>query len=157
MRANERVDAGQGLRPEARAVEYPEMADAWLQPVRPAMLGNVDAQIMRGFGLAGAGYVVMLALDCHQGDAFDLTRVYSIAAVRHPAGRQSATNKHSVDGLQVELGGEIHHRKVLIIEAAMGRREIAVALDQMHVQIAMGRNMPSMFIDMKPFRWRKPG
>lgn len=43
VRLNERVNARQDFRPETRAVEYAEMADARLQQVRPAMLGNIHA------------------------------------------------------------------------------------------------------------------
>ena len=43
VRLNERVNARQHFGAKTRAVEYAEMADARLQQVRPAMLGNIHA------------------------------------------------------------------------------------------------------------------
>ena len=59
------------------------------------------------------------------------------AAMRHLALRQRVADEHGVDGLQIELGGEIHDREIFVVEFAVLLRRIAVALDQMQEQIAM--------------------
>ena len=53
----------------------------------------------------------------------------------HLALRQRVLDEHRVDGLQIILGGEIHHRQILVIELAMLLRGVAVAFDQMAEQV----------------------
>ena len=92
---------------------------------------------MRRLGLADAGNVVVLAFDREQRDAPDLRGIDRLAAMGHLALRQSVPHEHGLDGLQIELGGEIHDREILVVEFAMLLRGIAVALDQMQEQIAV--------------------
>ena len=55
----------------------------------------------------------------------------------HLALRQRVAHEHRVDGLQVKLGGEVHHGEILVVELAVLLRGIAVALDQMLEQLAV--------------------
>ena len=49
--------------------------------------------------------------------------------------------EHRVDGLQVELGCEIHDRKIFIVEIAMLFRRVTVSFDKVGEQIHMGVDM----------------
>ena len=51
--------------------------------------------------------------------------------------RQRVAHEHGVDGLQIELGGQVHHRQILVVELAVLLGGIAVALHQMIEQVAM--------------------
>ena len=50
--------------------------------------------------------------------------------MRHLAFGQRVAHEHGLDGLQIELGGQIHDGEILIIELTMLLRRIAVAIDQ---------------------------
>ena len=141
LREHEIGDARRDLGAEARAVEHAVVADAELQIMRLALRRNVDAQPVRGLGLADAGNVVVLAFDGEQRGVADLARIDRPAAVRHLALRQRVAHEHGLDGLQIELGGEVHHREIFVVELAMLLRRIAVALDQMEEQIAVRIDM----------------
>ncbi len=39
--------------------------------------------------------------------------------MHHLAFRQRVLHEYRIDGLQIELGGEIHNRQILVIELAM--------------------------------------
>ena len=56
----------------------------------------------------------------------------------HDALGQGVTNKHGIDGLQIILGREVHHGEILVIEFTVLLGGIAVALNQMVKQIAVG-------------------
>src|SRR5690348_5530201 len=92
------------------AVEDAVVADARLLPMHVPGTGNAGSQRMRGPGLADARNVVELALDGHQ-RRLDRRRI-DLAAAAHPGSeRQQMLLEHDLDGLQVELRGEIHHGK----------------------------------------------
>ena len=57
------------------------MADAELEIVHLVLRRNIDAELVRGFGLADAGDVVMLALDGKQPGLADLARIDRTAAI----------------------------------------------------------------------------
>ena len=95
------------------------MADAGLQVVHLVLRRNVDAELVRGLGLADAGNVVVLALDGEQRDAADLRRIDRPAAMGHLAVRQGMADEHGIDRLQIEFGGQVHHGEILVIELAM--------------------------------------
>ena len=59
----------------------------------------------------------------------------------HLALRQLVLEEHGLDGLEVILGGQVHHRKKLVVELAMLVGRIAVALDQIMEQVAMRRDV----------------
>ena len=92
-------------------------------------------------GLADAGDVVVLAFDRHQRDAADLAGVDAAIAMRHLALGQRVADEHGIDGLQIELGGQIHDREIFVVEFAVLLRRIAVALDQVGEQIAVRLDM----------------
>ena len=66
-------------------------------------------------------------------------------------------DEHGVDGLQIELGGQVHHREILVVELAMLLRGIAVALDQMDEQIAMRVEVAVEIHADEALSCRKPG
>ena len=104
-------------------------------------IGNIDTQMMGSLGLADAGNIVVLAFHRHQGDAFDGFQVDQPAAMQHFAFGQSMADKHRIDRLQVEFGGQIHHGHIFIIEFAVLLGRIAVAVDEMTEHVAMGRDV----------------
>ena len=114
------------------------MADLLLHVVHALVRRDVDAQILRGFGLAKARDVVELALDSHQADAPHRLQVDELAAVHHLALGQLVLAEHLVDRLEIELGGQVHDRHVLVVELAMLFRRVAVAAHQMLVHLGMG-------------------
>ena len=85
---------------------------------------------MRRLGLAETGDVVVLAFHRHQRHALDLRGIDRLAAMGHLALRQRVLDEHGIDGLQIILGGQVHHREILVIEFAVLVDEIAVALHQ---------------------------
>ena len=50
-------------------------------------------------------------------------------------------DEHGIDGLEVELGRQVHHRQIFVIEFAMLLRAVAIALDKIVEQIAMRLEM----------------
>ena len=52
-----------------------------------------------------------------QGGAADRLRPHLPAAPLHGAARQLVLLEGGTDGLQVEFGGEVHHREILPVEA----------------------------------------
>ena len=130
------------MRAEARAVEDAVMANLLLHQVLAARVRNVGRERVRRLRLADAGDVVVLALNCHQRRAVDGGRIDRLVPVHHRALGQSVLDEDRLDRLQVELGGQVHDRKVLVIELAMLLGGIAVALDQMLEELAMRRHVP---------------
>ena len=104
--------------------------------MRLVLVRNIDAKRVRGLGLADAGNIVVLAFDRHQRNALDGGRIDAAAAMHHLPFRQSVTDEHRIDRLQIELGGQIHDGEIFVIELAVLLRGIAVAFDQMQEQIA---------------------
>ena len=135
-------DARANLGPKARAVEDAVMADLGLHIVDALVVGDVDAQMLRGLGLADAGNVVVLAFDGQQRGPPDLGQVDPLAAMHHLALRQRVLDEDLVDGLQVELGGQVHDRVVFVVELAVLVGGVAVILDQMPEELLVGRHVP---------------
>ena len=92
---------------------------------------------MRRLGLADAGNVVVLALDGEQRDRADRAGIDRFAAMHHLALGQGVADEHRLDGLQIELGGQIHDRQILVVELAMLLRRVAVADDEVAEEVAM--------------------
>ena len=61
------------------------------------------------------------------------------AAMLHLALRQRVMDEDGVDGLEIEFGGQIHHRQIFVVEIAVLFGRIAVALDEMVEHVADGR------------------
>src|SRR5688500_11616479 len=96
------------------------MADTLRLEVLLVALGDAAAELLRGLGLAAAGDVSHIAL---AGEESAAARVrWARARARPPvlAARECERLEHALHGLEVILGGEIHHRVVLVVEAAMG-------------------------------------
>ena len=67
---------------------------------------------------------------------------------------QGMAHEHGLDGLEVELGGEVHHGEVFVVKLAMLLRRIAVSLDQMLEQPMMRLDWRSRFMLTKPLSCR---
>src|SRR4029079_1773009 len=65
----------------------------------------------------------------------------ALAAMHHLALRQRMADEHGVDRLQIELGGEVHHREIFVVELAVLLRRVAVAGDEVTEEIAMRLDM----------------
>src|SRR5690349_4897241 len=113
------------------------MADTRLQPMRPAGVRKAGAEPVRGFGLADARDIVVLAFNRLQRDALDLAGIDRNAAMGHLALRQRVTDEHGLAGLQIELGGEVHYGEVFVVELAMLLRGVAIAFDEVQEKMAM--------------------
>src|SRR5204862_2099172 len=109
--ANEVADPRHDLFAPFAAVEDAVMADSRLLPMHMPCAGNVRREGVRGFGLANPGDVVELALDRHQ-SGLDRRRLDRPAATHPDTARQPMLLEHDLDGLQIELGGEVHHREI---------------------------------------------
>ena len=139
--ADEVAHARHDLLAPLAAVEDAVVTNAWLLPVHMACAGDVGRERVGGLGLADAGDVVELALDRHQ-RGLDGGRI-DLAAAAHPdAARQLVLLEHDLDGLQVELGGEVHHREILVVEGAMAVGRIVVAFHEMLELAHVGVDVP---------------
>ena len=142
MGQSEVDDARHDLGPEARAVEHAIMADLRLDVMDTHLLGDVDAQILGGFGLADAGNVVILALDGQKRDALDRAKVDPIALEHHLALRQRVLDEDLFDRLKIELGRHVHDGVVFVIEGAVLLGGIAVIVDEMPEEVLVGDHVP---------------
>ena len=94
---------------------------------------------MRRKGLAGPGDVVLLALDGEQRRRLDGRGAdRPLSAPDHLAARQIVALEDAGDGLQVVLGGQVHHRQVVVVEAPHDLRALFVAREEVAVQAAVG-------------------
>src|SRR5438128_3654602 len=90
-------DARHDLGAKARAIEHTVVPDVRLQPVDLAAWRDIGAQGVRSLGLTDARNVVVLALDRHQPDAADGSRIDRDAAMGHVPFRQRVTDEYGVD------------------------------------------------------------
>ena len=157
VRQHEIGDARRDLGAEARAVEHAVMADRGLQPMRLASAGMLTHSRCAASVWPTPGNVVVLAFDRHQRNAADFRRIDRLAAMGHLALRQRVADEHGIDGLQIELGGQVHHGEIFVVELAMLLRRIAVALDQMLNRLRCASMWRSRFMLTKPLSCRKPG
>ena len=97
---------------------------------------------MRRFGLAEPGDIVLAALDGQKGDVRNRLRPDRAIAVHHFALRQKMALKNLIDRFEIELGGQIHDREILVIEFAMRRGGVAVAADEVAKLLDMRVHMP---------------
>ena len=131
---NPRLD----FRAIAGAVEHAVVANARLQIVIVLVGRNVGAQVVGRFGLADATDVVAFAFDCHDGGAADGRTIDQFAAMHHPLVGQFVLLEHGPDRLEVELGRQIHHSEIFVVELAVLVDAVAVALDEIFKQLAVG-------------------
>ncbi len=117
------------------------MTDALAFDVQPLTVVEIAAQVVRCATLAKAGDVVFLAFDRHQRDAGDLRRIDEPAAMPHLAFRQRVANEHAIDGVEIELGRQVHDREILVIELTMLLGGVSVAshevMEQVFVRLRM--------------------
>src|SRR5262245_31407520 len=130
-------DAWGNLGAETRTVEHPIMPNGRLHVVNLVFGRNIDAQRVRRLGLADARDIVVLPFHRHQSNAPDSTWFDGTAAMGHFTLRQRVADKYRVYRLQIELGCQVHHSQILVVEFAMLLRRITVAFDQVEEQIVM--------------------
>src|SRR5262249_11255354 len=113
---------GVDLAGPAAATEHAVMAHPGLHIVFFAIRSQAAAEIVRGHRLPDGADVVALALDSEQRGAAD--RLGANAPVTPPqlALGQQMVLKHALHRLEVELGGEVEHGKVLVVEIPDGAR-----------------------------------
>ena len=117
------------------------MADPLLKVVDLLVGGQVRGQVQRGQGLADAGDVVLLAFDRHDGAAADGHQVDRLVPVHHLALGQPMLDEDRVDGLEVELRGQVHDGEIFVVELPVLLGRIAVALDEMLEHVVMRRQV----------------
>src|SRR5512143_329924 len=135
------ADSRDYFRAEARPVEDAVMADAGLHVVLTHGRSEGFAQNLCSIGLPQSGNVVLFPLDGHQAHPVDLGRVNEPVAVHHGPLGQLVLEKDGLDGLEIVLGREVHHREELVIELAVLVGRIAVAANEVMEQLAMGRDV----------------
>src|SRR5580700_4991762 len=125
--ADEVADLGIDLRLPPPAVEDPVMADIELQVAGLLRFRHVTAETLRCCRLADGANVVSFALDGHQRGLLDRARIDQFVVYAEPAMRQILALKHPVNGLQIEIGRQVHHRAVFVVEGAGRRRLVDIA------------------------------
>ena len=113
-------DARRDLGAEARAVEHAVVADAGLHVVGVLVRRKVAAQVVRRVGLADARRCRRSRPRPSSARRVGSRRDRSAwpRCVISPFG-SAWLHEHGVDGLQVEFGGQVHHRQVLVVELAV--------------------------------------
>src|ERR1700704_1575460 len=139
--ADEVADAGHDLLAPFAAVEDAVVADPRLLPVDVAGARNVGGEGVRRLGLADARDVVELAFDRHQG-GLDEGGI-DLAAAAHPGPVcQPLFLEDDFDGLQIELGGEVHDGEIFVVEGAVAVGRIVVAFHQVLELAHVGVDVP---------------
>src|SRR5262245_31659255 len=114
----------------AVAAEHAVVPDAGLHVVALEIGPQARAQLVRGRGLADGTDIVALAFDREQHGALDGARLDPVAPVVEPAGRQEMLLEHQAHGLQIELGGEVQHGEIFVIERLCHLRLLVLTFRQ---------------------------
>src|SRR5262249_39104820 len=142
VRADEVTHLREDLLAPASAIEDAVVPDARLQVMSLTACGDPRTELERGPRLAGGADVVVLARDAKKrrlGDRGGL----DLAAARHEAaGREGMLVEDSPHGLQVEVGGQVHHTQVLVVERLGRPRALAVSAHEVAEQVCVGGDMP---------------
>ena len=112
----------------AAAGEDAVVADARGEEVLAPLARDVEAQRVRGLGLAVARDVVQLALDGQQRGVADRLRAHQLLAHEHAALGQREVLEHRLHRVEVVLGRHVEHGVVLVVEAPVRLGGVAVAL-----------------------------
>ena len=112
---------------------------------------------MRRERLANGADVVALALDREERRAPDRRRFHRLAAPGELAAREERLLEHDAHRLEIELGGQIEHGKVLVVEIADRLRLLDLAGGKVLCSWMCERMWRSAFIDMKAASWTNPG
>src|SRR5262245_1747933 len=113
------------------------MPNPLLQVMAAQRSWNVLAQFVRSLRLTHARDVVSLTLDREQGCSRDGGGIDLLPAVREAANGKRMFDEHFLDRLQIELGGEIHDGKILVIEFLLLAGLGDIAFYQMPVELPM--------------------
>src|SRR6266851_3548614 len=85
---------------------------------------------------------IALALDGEQHGALDGARIDPLALPFERAERQGMLLKNQADGLEIELGAEVEHREIFVIEGLGDLRLLELALGQIVVELAVRLYVP---------------
>src|SRR3984957_10124764 len=121
----------------APPVEHAVMADLGLDVTLLPARFQPGEQGVRGRGLADRANVVVLAFDGQERGARDRLRLHLARARHELPERQGVILENALHRLQVEIGRQIHHRHVFVVEFLGRERAFAVAFDQVAEQIDM--------------------
>src|SRR5215471_15410240 len=131
MRAHEFGHARSNLGAHRVTDKDAVMADARTGEMKLALRRNPGAKIECGAALSRTGDVVLLAFHRHQRRPADGGEVDRPAARSQQPARQKVLDEHRINRLHVKLGGQVHHRQVLVVELAVLVGGVAVAAHQM--------------------------
>ena len=92
---------------------------------------------MRGRGLADRTDIIALAFDGEQHGAPDGARLHALPAPFKPARGKGKFLKDEAHGLEIELGGEVEHREIFVIERLCHLRLLVLAPGDVVVELAM--------------------
>src|SRR5581483_11083251 len=129
--AHDRVD----LLLPALAGEHAVVADAGLHVMAAFVGPDARAQVMGRRRLAQRADVVALAFHCEQRGAADGAGLDARAAVVELAPGQPGLLENPLDRLKVELGREVQHGEILVVEGLGGLRLLDVAAGQVLVEV----------------------
>src|ERR1700752_4997642 len=110
------------------AGKHAVMADTGLHVVHLAIGAHAGAEVLGCERLADRADVVLLALDRHQPHAPDRLRIDLAAAMHQLALRQEMLLEDVAHGLDVELRGQVHDCKILVVEGLDGLGLLLLAL-----------------------------
>ena len=94
------------------------------------------AQLMRGAGLAHAADVILRAFDSQQRRVPDHRRIDAAAAPHQISQRQIVLHEYRLHRLQIELGREICHGEIFVVEILDRMHLLELAIDHVSMQLA---------------------
>ena len=121
----------------AAAAEDAVVASALDGEVFAIAFGDAGTQLVRGARLAQAGDVVEFALDRHQRGVADRGRLHAFAGDIPEAARQQMFLEHHAHRVEVVVGRHVEHGVVFVVETAVRRGVVEIALEQVLVEIPM--------------------
>src|SRR6516164_5039586 len=118
------------------------MTDAGLHMMAFHIRPQAGAQILSGECLTDGTDIVPLALHGEQCRVSDRPWVDTATAPYEFTQRQCVLLKHGADGLKVELGRQVHHRQVLVVELAYRGCLLFLAIGEMVEKIDLRFDVP---------------
>src|ERR1700731_3085548 len=124
------------------AAEDAIMPDTGLHVVALEVRPEPRAQLVGCGGLSDGADVVALAFDGEQHRALDGARLDPLTAPRELAGRQRVLLKNAPHRLKIELGGQVEHGEIFVLERFRHLRLLVLAPCEQIVKLPVRFQMP---------------
>src|SRR5262249_59388495 len=128
---------GNNLSPKPGAVKDPEMSDRGTIEVVLVLGGDTATELKGHTALARPGDIVFFTLNGHQAWMSYIRQPNRTVARSHEPTRQQMPEKGGVQCLQIELGSEVHHRKILVVKLPVLSGGVAVAMNEMREHFSL--------------------